>query len=269
MTDDGRVLNWNDLMGRNIKFRWKVPIQIFRRNGTYFPEDDGEVAAMLDVGYYVGNYYNSKTQRYMIEMIDGEEFEGDSRKPLYTYDNSNIDMDYVRKQYFQQETDSKGWFGGALDGDISKIPEAIAKKTAETLGTTTENIKKGAKYIGLCLLGGTLGFGYLYWKAHQTNVNVNISGKKKSITEPETNTFPNGKSQQINNVSYKDEERQMRKDFKNAIVENCKQNNFSTKAKISSVQQKYERLRAKRAEDVAREKINIAIGKIKERNICK
>jgi hypothetical protein len=262
MTDDGRELNFDDLIGKDIKFRWKVPIQIFRRNGTYFPEDDGEVAAMLDVGYFTGIYFNQKTNRYMIEMIDGEEFEGDSRKPLYTYDNSNIDMEYVRKQYFQQQTDSQGWFGGALDGDITEIPGNLARKAAEKLGTTTDNIKKGAKYIGLCFLGGAVGLGYLYWKAHQTNVNVNIGKKKDS-----TGIGQNGNM--IGNILYKDEERLMRKDFKNAIVENCKQNNFTTKSKVSSIQQKYDRLRTQRAEQLARDRTEKAITKIKERNVCK
>jgi hypothetical protein len=255
MIDDGRELNFNDLIGKDIKLRWKVPVQIYRRNGTYFPEDDGEVAAMLDVGYFVGLYWNEKTQRNMIEMIDGEEFEGDSRKPLYTYDNENLDMSYIRAQYFKRETDSQGWFGGVLDGNVADLPGKLAEKVANTLGAPVAKVADLGKKIGIALFCCAACGAYLYYKAHQTNLTVNVNGiKKKSI---------NG----IN--GYKEDERQMRSEFKKALKENCKTNNFTTKSAVSAAQMKYERARFTQASFLAKQKADAIIVKIKERSVCK
>jgi hypothetical protein len=68
---------------------------------------------------------------------------------------------------------------------------------------------------------------------------------------------------------YKEDERDLRKAFKAALKENCKNNNFSTKSAVSSALIKYEKTRLAQAAMVAKQKSDAIIRKMKERGLCK
>lgn len=173
MNDDGREIGLDDFIGKNIVFRYKKPVQIYNRNG-YFPERYTVVEALKDIGIYTGIYFDERTQKKALELV-----KNDSEVFFVYFDDNNasdLDTDYIRKQYFSQETDSQGWFGGALDGNLKDLPNKIATKISNAAGMNLESVKTGLKTVGVILVAGTIGFAYLYWKMHQTNVNIEIRG---------------------------------------------------------------------------------------------
>jgi hypothetical protein len=62
---------------------------------------------------------------------------------------------------------------------VERIKKAEANsplgQAADTLSTSVEKVKSGLKYAGLCFLGAAALGGYIYYKAHQTNVNINLN----------------------------------------------------------------------------------------------
>ncbi|MEN9609569.1 MAG: hypothetical protein RLZZ628_383 [Bacteroidota bacterium] len=171
MNDDGREISLDDMVGRNIVFRYIKPVQVCKRKG-YFPEKSEIVTPLKDIGVYNGIYIDARNEKKALELV-----QGDLVFYIYFEDNNNSDLDteYIRKQYFKQETDSQGWFGGVWDGNITDLPNKLAKKISDAAGVNIENVKTGLKTAGVIVIGSVIGLGYLYYRMHQTNVNVNIN----------------------------------------------------------------------------------------------